>query len=87
MAKDVSFHSDKRKKLIYKDKVDLSIKIIQKCDRNQNLMPKKGHTHYKVIKNLIRTVGSIKFEVKPKNYKDDDGFIFKFIYIPVGCHQ
>ena len=44
-------------------------------------MPKKGHTHYKVIKNLIRKVDSIKFEVKPKNYKDGDGFIFNFIDI------
>ena len=85
MAKDASFHSDKSfikwKKVIYKDKVNLLIKIIQDSDRNQNLMPKKEDTHYKAIKNLIRTVGSIKFEVKPKNDKDGDGFVFNFIDI------
>ena len=44
-------------------------------------MPEKGDTQYKVIKNLIRRVVSIKFDVKPKNDKDGDVFIFNFINI------
>ena len=44
-------------------------------------MPKKGSTHYKLIKKLIRKVDSNKFKVKPKNNKDGDGFIFNFIEI------
>ena len=38
-------------------------------------MPKKGDKNYKTIINLLRTIGPIKFEVKPKNIKDGDGFI------------
>ena len=85
MSKDASFRSNKSiikwKKVIYKDKVNLLMKIIQDSEHNQNLIPKKGHAHYKVIKNLVRTVSSIRFEVNPKNNKDGDGFIFNFINI------
>ena len=85
MSKDASFRSNKSiikwKKFIYKDKVNLLMKIIQDSEHNQNLIPKKGHAHYKVIKNLVRTVSSIRFEVNPKNNKDGDGFIFNFINI------
>ena len=55
--------------------------LIQNSDSNKNLMPEKGSSNYKVIRNLLRTIGSIKFEVKPKNNKDGDGFIFNFIEI------
>ena len=57
------------------------MKIIQDNEHNHNLIPKKGHAHYKVIKNLVRTIGSIRFQVKPKNNNDGDGFIFNFIEI------
>ena len=55
--------------------------IIQDPSKDQNLMPKKGDHNYKAIKNLVRTIGSIKFEVRPKNNKEGDGFIFNFIDI------
>ena len=85
LAKDASFRFDKGlikwKKVIYKDKVNLLMALIQNSDSNKNLMPEKGSSNYKVIRNLLRTIGSIKFEVKPKNNKDGDGFIFNFIEI------
>ena len=85
ISKDASFKSNKSlikwKKVIYKDKVNLLMKIIQDNEHNHNLIPKKGHAHYKVIKNLVRTIGSIRFHVKPKNNNDGDGFIFNFIEI------
>ena len=85
ISKDASFKSNKSlikwKKVIYKDKVNLLMKIIQDNEHNHILIPKKGHAHYKVIKNLVRTIGSIRFHVKPKNNNDGDGFIFNFIEI------
>ena len=84
-VKEASFRFDKGlikwNKVIYKDKVDLLMTLIQNCDRTKNLMPEKGSSNYKIIRNLLRTIGSIKFEVKPKNNKDGDGFIFNFIEI------
>ena len=85
MAKDASFRFDKGllkwNKVIYKDKVNLLMTLIQNSDSNKNLMPGIGSSNYKVIRNLLRTIGSIKFEAKPKNNKDGDGFIFNFIEI------
>ena len=85
ISKDASFQSNKSlikwKKIIYKDKVDLLMKIIQDSEHNQNLIPKKEHAHYKVIVNLVRTIGAIRFQVKPKNNNDGDGFKFNFIEI------
>ena len=44
-------------------------------------MPQRSNNNYKTIRNLIKTIGSIKFEVRPKNNKDGDGFVFNFIEI------
>ena len=82
MSKDASIQSNKNlikwRKVINKYKVNLLMEIFQTRDNNQNLIPKKKHAHYKVTKNLARTVGSFRFEVKPKNNKDGEGFIFNF---------
>jgi len=85
MAKDASFRfnkgSIKWEKVIFREKVNLLIKLINDNDSNTILMPKKGDSNYKTIRNLIRTIGPIKFEVRPKNSKDGDGFIFNLIEI------
>ncbi len=85
MAKDASFQSNKSlikwNKVIYKENVHLLMKIIQYSGSHQNLMLKEGDRNYKGIKNLVRTISPIKFEVKPKNKKNGDGFVFNFIDI------
>ncbi|MBA66180.1 MAG: hypothetical protein CMG55_10310 [Candidatus Marinimicrobia bacterium] len=85
MSKDASFRyskgSIKWEKVIYKDKVDLLMTLIKKRESDKNLMPEKGNRNYKKIRNLMRTIGPIKFEVRPKNSKDGDGFIFNCIDI------
>jgi hypothetical protein len=55
--------------------------LVNDNDTNINLLPKKDNSNYKTIRNLVRTIGPIKFEVKPKNSKDGDGFIFNLIEI------
>ena len=85
MAKDASYRSKKGfikwEKVIYKEKVNLLLTLIKKSDGNPNLMPEKGDKNYKKIRNLMRTIGPIKFEVRPKNSKDGGGFIFNLIEI------
>lgn len=85
MAKDASFRFKKGlikwKKVIYKDKVNLLMKLIENSDGNKNLMPEKGDRNYKTVRNLMMTIGPIKFEVRPKNSKDGEGFIFNLIEI------
>ena len=68
-------------KFILKDKVHLHFKLIQNSNRNNNLISDKGSMSYKVIKNLVMTIGLVKFLVKTKNNKDDEGFLFNFIEI------
>jgi hypothetical protein len=78
MAKNSSFHFSygtvKWEKVIFKDKVHLLIKMTKDRENNGNLMPKKGDRKYKTIMNLLRTMGPMKFEIRPKNNKDGDGF-------------
>ena len=85
MAKDASFRFNKGfikwDKVIYKDKVNLLMTLIENSDSNKNLMPEKGNQNYKTVRNLMRTIGLIKFEVKPKNSKDGEGFTFNLIEI------
>jgi len=64
----------KWKKVIFKDKVQLLIKILNGLDNNGNLMPLKEDQKYKIILNLLRTLGPMKFEIRPKNSKDGNGF-------------
>ena len=44
-------------------------------------MLKEGDRNYRETKNLVRTISPIKFEVKPKDKKNGDGFTFNFIDI------
>ena len=85
MAKDASFRFKKGfikwGKVIYKDKVNLLMTLIENSDGNKNLMPEKGNRNYKTVRNLMRTIGPIKFEVRPKNSKDGEDFIFNLIEI------
>jgi len=78
MAKNLSFRFSygtvKWEKVIFKDKVHLLIKMIKDRENNGNLMPKKGDRKYKTVMNLLRTLGPMKFEIRPKNNKDGDGF-------------
>ena len=55
--------------------------LIENSDGNKNLMPEKGNRNYKTVRNLMRTISPIKFEVRPKNSKDGEGFIFNLIEI------
>ena len=79
MAKDLSFRFKhgivKWKKVIFKDKVQLLIKLLKNNKINGNLMPKKGDKNYKTIMNLLRTLGPMKFKIQPKNSNDGDGYI------------
>ena len=85
MAKEACFRFNKGiikwEKVIFKEKVNLLITLIRDNDRNNNLMPKEGDRNYKTIINLLRTIGPMKFEVRPKNSKDGDGFILRPIEI------
>ena len=85
MAKNASFRFNKGivkwEKVIFKEKVNLLMKLIKDSDSDLNLMPKKEHRNYKTIRNLMRTIGPIKFKVKPRNSKDGDGFTFNLIEI------
>ena len=78
MAKNSSFRFSygtvKWGKVIFKDKVHLLIKMIKDRENNGNLMPKKGDRKYKTVMNLLRALGPMKFEIRPKNNKDGDGF-------------
>ena len=83
MAKEKCFRFDKGnirwEKVIFKEKVNLLITLIR--DKNNNLMPKDGDRNYKTVMNLLRTIGPMNFEVRPKNRKDGDGFIINPIQI------
>tara|TARA_B100001250_G_scaffold358486_1_gene334831 strand:+ start:119 stop:610 length:492 start_codon:yes stop_codon:yes gene_type:complete len=83
MAKEACFRFDKGiirwEKVIFKEKVNLLITLIR--DKNNNLMPKDGDRNYKTVMNLLRTIGPMNFEVRPKNRKDGDGFIINPIQI------
>ena len=78
MAKNSSFRFSygtvKWEKVIFKDKVHLLIKMTKDRENNGNLMSKKGGRKYKTVMNLLRTLGPMKFEIRPKNNKDGDGF-------------
>jgi len=78
LSKDSSFRFSyglvKWRKVIFKDKVDLLIKMTKDQENNKNLMLKKGDRNYKTIMNFLRTLGPIIFEIRPKNNKDGDGF-------------
>jgi len=79
MAKDSKFSFSqgtiKWKKVIFKDKVHLLIKILKDNRNTGNLMPKKKDKGYKTVLNLLRTLGPMEFEIRPKNSKDGEGFI------------
>jgi len=79
MAKDLSFRFNhgtvKWKKVIFKDKVQLLIKLLKNSEINGNLLPKKGDKNYKTVMNLLRTLGPMKFKIQPKNSNDGDGYI------------
>ena len=85
LAKDASFRFNKGSikwgKVIFKEKVNLLMSLINDNDSDIILMPKKGDSKYKIIRNLMNTIGPIKFEVRPKNIKDGDGFTFNFVEI------
>ena len=85
MAKEACFRFNKGniqwEKVIFKEKVNLLIKLIRDNDRNNNIMPKDGDRNYKTVMNLLRTIGPMKFEIRPKNSKDGDGFTLSPIKI------
>lgn len=85
MAKEACFRFDKGnirwEKVIFKEKVNLLITLVHDKDKNNNLMPIDGDRNYKTVMNLLRTIGPMNFEVRPKNRKDGDGFIINPIEI------
>ena len=78
MSKDASFSYEKGtvkwEKVIFKEKVILLIDIINRSNEDYNLMPNEKIKGYKTIRNLLRTIGPMKFVVSPKNTKDGKGF-------------
>lgn len=78
MSRDASFSYEKGSvkwgKVIFKEKVNLLIDIINKRNENNNLMPDEKTRGYKTIRNLLRTIGPMKFVISPKNTKDGKGF-------------
>ena len=85
MAKEACFRFNKGniqwEKVIFKEKVNLLIELIRDNNRNNNLMPKDGDRNYKTVMNLLRTIGPMKFEVRPKNSRDGSGFTLNPIEI------
>ncbi len=85
MARDASFRFDKGSvkwgKVIFKEKVDLLISLINDSDCNTIILHKKNNGKYKTIRNLMNTIGPIRFKVEPKNIKDGNGFTFNFVEI------
>ena len=85
MAKEACFRFNKGnikwEKVIFKEKVNLLIALIRDNEKNNNLMPKDGDRNYKTVMNLLRTISPMKFEVRPKNSNDGDGFIISPIEI------
>ena len=83
MSKESTFRFDKGvvkwQKVIFKEKVDLLILLARDEQKTNNLMPDKTEKKYKTVMNLLRAIGPMKFEAKPKNSKDGDGFIFNAI--------
>ena len=79
MSKDYSFRFAhgivKWKKVIFKEKVILLIKLLKDREEDGNLIPKKGDKGYKTIMNLLRTMGPMEFQISPKNSKNGGGFI------------
>ena len=51
------------------------LKILKDNRNTGNLMPKKKEKGYKTVLNLLRTLGPMEFEIRPKNSKDGEGFI------------
>ena len=64
-------------KVIFKDKLNLLLKVRVNESKNGNLLPAKDDKSYKNVMNLIRTLNPIEFTVTPKNEKDGEGFSFK----------
>ena len=85
IAKDASFRFNKGVvkwgKVIFREKVNLLISLINDNDSNIILMPDKDESNYKIIRNLMMAIGPIQFKVSPKNSKDGDGFIFNLIEV------
>ena len=85
MDKEACFRFDKGnikwEKVIFKEKVNLLITLVRDKDKNNNLMPRDGDRNYKTVMNLLRTIGPMNFEVRPKNKKDGDGFTINPIEI------
>ena len=85
MDKEACFRFDKGnikwEKVIFKEKVNLLITLVRDKDKNNNLMPRDGDRNYKTVMNLLRTIGPMNFEVRPKNKKDGGGFTINPIEI------
>ncbi len=83
MDKDASFGYKKGfikwEKVIFKEKVNLLMMLINDNDSNIIFIPDKSDRNYKTIRNLIMAINPIQFKVRPKNSKDGDGFIFNLI--------
>jgi hypothetical protein len=48
--------------------------ILRNNLNDRNLMFEKGNKRYKSVLNLLRTLGPMKFNFKPKNNNDGEGF-------------
>jgi len=64
-------------KVIFKDKLNLLLKIRVDESKTGNLLPSKDDKSYKNVMNLVRTLNPIEFTVTPKNLSDGEGFTFK----------
>ena len=64
-------------KAIFKDKLDLLLRIRVNESKTGNLLPDKNDKQFKNVMNLIRTLAPIEFDVKPKSDIDGIGFTVK----------
>jgi hypothetical protein len=67
----------KWEKVLFRDKVYLLIDLLRNNINDGNLMFEKGNKRYKVVLNLLRTLGPMKFYFKPKNSNDGEGFVLQ----------
>ena len=78
MAKNCEFRFSRGNitwnKVIFKDKITLFMQTRTGESERGNFLPDADDKSYKKVMNLVRTLAPIRFDVKPKNMKDGEGF-------------
>ncbi|MDH5465366.1 MAG: hypothetical protein OEW60_07015 [Thiovulaceae bacterium] len=64
-------------KVIFKDKLDLLLRIRVNESKTGNLLPDKNDKNFKKVMNLIRTLAPVEFDIKPSSDVSGIGFSVK----------